>query len=155
MLFPPRMLDVDMMQDEIGDHLQTVLMGRPDKRLKGAGITKMRLYLCGRDWPVAVIARIPAMGLGIFLIGHVRILVQWRDPERIDAKFPEITVPNLIFDPPPIAAVVIGGRLYVRIFDRVIVVLVAIPKPISQRIIHDGVLPMKCRRFAQRTAYDI
>src|SRR5205814_782783 len=74
---------------------------------------------------------------------------------RIDAKFPEITVPNLIFDPPPIAAVVIGGRLYVRIFDRVIVVLVAIPKPISQRIIHDGVLPMKCRRFAQRTAYDI
>ena len=58
---------MDMVQDEIGDYFQAALMGSPDEGFERSGIAKMRLYLCGRNRPVAVIAGIPPMRFGIFL----------------------------------------------------------------------------------------
>ena len=74
-LFPPGVLFVHMMQNEVGDHFHAAPMRVFNQIVQITRRSDVRIHLGGRDGPVAVITGVPTVGLGRFLISRVRILV--------------------------------------------------------------------------------
>ena len=152
MLFPPGMFLVDVMQNQIGDDFHSVPMRGFDQGAEFFGRTDVRVELGRGDRPVTVITGVPAMRLGIFLVGLGRIAIQRCDPDGVDVELFEVAILDFLPDPGQVASVKVCRPVHFGIIDRVIVGPVAVCKPIGKSVVHDRVLPAKGNGGANRAA---
>jgi hypothetical protein len=62
------------------------------------------VHLRRGDRPIAVVARVPALGIHKFLVGPFRVLGDRRKPDAVDMEFFEVPVPDFLGDTGEVAA---------------------------------------------------
>ena len=142
-----RVLDVGVLENEIGDDFDAALLSGVDEVFESLLPSEARFDFAAGDRPVAMVSGVGPVRREVFPPGIVRIAVQRREPQDIDANFFEVSVLDLLLNALEVAAIVIRLRKDGRVVDRTIIRGIAVHKPVGKRVVDHTILPLEgiCR----------
>ena len=143
LFLPKRMVEVDMLEHEVGDDEHAIAVRHGYHFGQGAITAETRLDLGMRDGPVAVVTRVETVRLQIFLPSAVGIAVEGCEPEDIDPEFIKVTFVDLLADALKVSALVVGWGQDSLIVNRPVVARVTIGEAVGEGVVDDAVLPLE------------
>ena len=143
---------VDVVRDDVEEHAEAVGVRGIDDAPGEGEVAEVLVDRPRLARPVAVVAGVEAVRRGKLALGRGRVVVERRQPERVDAEVGEVAGFDGVEQALQVAAGVVGRRQEAVRHDGPVVGAVAVAEAVEHDLVDDGVLPDERGRSESRIA---